>query len=615
MERLCDMCGNMGLKDGDDGFFYCTLCGCRADDVMDTAVEEADTGFEGGIYSASQTRARPRQVASQPPSQFMDSQCQYLENDCVVNGVVPTDPINDTGSLPDTFTSPDFYYSNIRLKYIMGVQIMIQLQCKALVEKFNVSPLIIGLIRPIWLRYVAHERIMADDWGDNVINESESQPGELGEFKIHVRRKGEPHNLLGKRLIPLWYESLRSKIPLSSSLAISYLVCHLAREAILPTDIVNWVLEGKLPYLAAFVEIEKQLGPPSRECPLSSSRMFRPIEVISTHKLESFAASIARRIGLELPPVNFYALASRYLIELSLPVECILPHACRVHEWSMPPQLYLSDNECSLPSRVYVMSIIIVTMRIIYDINGGKWEMMLSGPDDQSMDEKSDLAEEEVNFDGSKLLQILETKYSEHKHIHDYALDLPTYLQHCKDVVFAGLNSSLEDHEEESLIDELWDLYETSKDAEPSDDHKKSEEIRESGGDFSTMGNCSKCPLDDSESPVHASSMNSYKDRAVRQMKSNMEENRFSYLPPIKSTLKNHGYIRYARRKDGALIYAVHADYYIILRSCAQIAQIDMRTLHMGVLTFQRWLEQMEKKIDICLRWNFPGDSCDFCCD
>ncbi|CAH9147253.1 unnamed protein product [Cuscuta epithymum] len=600
MERLCDMCGNLGLKDGDDGFFYCTLCGCRADDVMDTAVEEAvDTNrLEGGsrIYSASQTRARPRHY----------SQYQLHKND-------PVNVNTDTAS----FISPESFFSNLRVKYIMGVQIMIQLQCKALVEKFNVSPLIIGLISPIWLRYVAHERVMADDWGDQVIKQSESQTGELGEFQIPVRGrcKGEPHNLLGKRLMPLWCESLRSKIPLSTSLAISYLVCHLAREAILPTDIVNWVLEGKLPYLAAFVEIEKQLGPPSMECPLSSSSMFRPIKDISSQKLESFAASIARRIGLQLPPVNFYALASRYLSELSLPVENILPHACRVHGWSMPPQLYLSDNECSLPSRVYVMSIIIVAMRIMYDINGGKWEMMLSEPNDHSMDKKSNLAEEEVNFDGSKLLQILVTKYSEHKHIHDYALDLPTYLQHCKDVVFAGLNSSLEDHEEESLIDELWDLYEKSKDAEPSDDHRKRDEMRESGGDFNTTGDCPKCPSDDSESPVHESSKKSYKDQAVRQMKSNMEENRFSYLPPIKSTSKNHGYIRYARKKDGALIYAVHADYYIILRSCAQIAQIDMRTLHMGVLTFQRWLEQIEKKIDICLRWNHRGDSCDFCRD
>ncbi|CAH9085273.1 unnamed protein product [Cuscuta europaea] len=573
MERLCDMCGNLGLEGGDDGFFYCTLCACRADDVMDTAVEGADTnGREGPrIYSASQTRPRPR---------LHHSQHQLHNND----------PMNHTAS----FTPPDSCSSNLRVKYIMGVQIMIQLQCRALVEKFNVSPLIIGLIRPIWLRYVAHERVMADDdWGDQVINQSESQTGELG-----------------KR-----FESLRSKIPLSTSLAISYLLCHLAREAILPTDILNWALQGKLPYLAAFVEIEKQLGPPSRECSFSSSRMFRPTEAISSQKLESFAASIARRIGLQLPPVNFYALASRYLAELSLPLENILPHACRVHEWSMPPQLYLSDNECSLPPHVYVMCMIIVTMRIMYDINGGKWEMMLSDPNDHSMDEKSDLVEEEVKFDGSKLLQILVTNYSEHKHIHDYALDLPTYLQHCKDVVFAGLNSSLEDHEEESLIKELWDLYETSKDAEPSDGHRNSEEMRESGGDFNTTSNRPKCPLDDSESPVHASSKKSYKDRAIRQMKSNMEENLFSYLPPIKSTLKNHGYIRYARKKDGALIYAVHADYYIILRSCAQVAQIDMRTLHMGVLTFQRWLEKIEKRIDACLLWNLPEDSCDFCCD
>ncbi|XP_049368464.1 TATA box-binding protein-associated factor RNA polymerase I subunit B-like, partial [Solanum verrucosum] len=44
----------------------------------------------------------------------------------------------------------------------------------------------------------------------------------------------------------------------------------------------------------------------------------------------------------------------------------------------MPPELYLSDNDSRLPSRVCVMPILIVTMRILYDLNGGKWELIAS---------------------------------------------------------------------------------------------------------------------------------------------------------------------------------------------------------------------------------------------
>jgi hypothetical protein len=42
----------------------------------------------------------------------------------------------------------------------------------------------------------------------------------------------------------------------------------------------------------------------------------------------------------------------------------------------------------------------------------------------------------------------------------EYSKDLPTYLQYCKDVVFAGLEPAFEDHEEKRLIEEFWDFYE-----------------------------------------------------------------------------------------------------------------------------------------------------------
>lgn len=177
----------------------------------------------------------------------------------------------------------------------------------------------------------------------------------------------------------IWFRSLRKEIPLPYSLAVSFLACHLAREAILPTDIVKWSLEGKLPYFAAFVDIENVIGPPPKACPISSSLMFRPLESITLQKLEAMTASIAESIGLDLPPVNFYAIASRYIEKLSLPAEKILPHACRIYEWSMPPDLWLSTNELRLPTRVCVMSILIVAIRILYNIHGfGDWERRLS---------------------------------------------------------------------------------------------------------------------------------------------------------------------------------------------------------------------------------------------
>lgn len=198
-------------------------------------------------------------------------------------------------------------------------------------------------------------------------------------FQPRAKYRDEPHTLHGQRAIMIWYKFLRQKIPLSTSLAISFLACHVVREAILPTDIVKWSIEGKIPYFAAFVEIEKWFGQTSVACSLSPSFMFRPSKSVPPQKLESFAASIAESIGLHLPPVNFYALASHYLKQLCLPVEKILPHALKIQEWSMPPDLWLSTNECRFPTRVCVMSILIVAIRILYNINGfGAWETSLS---------------------------------------------------------------------------------------------------------------------------------------------------------------------------------------------------------------------------------------------
>ncbi|KAL2545111.1 TATA box-binding protein-associated factor RNA polymerase I subunit B [Forsythia ovata] len=130
----------------------------------------------------------------------------------------------------------------------------------------------------------------------------------------------------------IWYRSLYSTISLSYSLAISFLVCHVTREAILPTDILKWAIEEKLPYFAASVEIKKQLGSHSKACPISVSRMFRPIYVVSPQKLESMAADIAHKIQLELSSVNFYAIAYRYCRQLSLPTSKILYVACHTCE-------------------------------------------------------------------------------------------------------------------------------------------------------------------------------------------------------------------------------------------------------------------------------------------
>ncbi|GKD39720.1 TATA box-binding protein-associated factor RNA polymerase I subunit B isoform X1, partial [Tanacetum coccineum] len=110
-------------------------------------------------------------------------------------------------------------------------------------------------------------------------------------------------------------------------------------------------------------------------------------------------------------------------------------------------------------------------------------------------------------------------------------------------------------------------------------------------------------------------SKGSHKERAIQRMISNMEENRFCYIPPRKR-VQRLDYLHYTRKKgDGTYVYAAHADYYILLRSCARVAQLDVRTMHAAVLTFERRLNWLEKNIDHCLNDAPPYEACELCHD
>ncbi|KAF8399474.1 hypothetical protein HHK36_015340 [Tetracentron sinense] len=739
----CHACGNVGFDNCDDGFYYCLRCGSQAEDIVETGVAEEDFldqgDGHGAIYlSGHRRRIRHSVIKTEPlsDSQFLHYQTQQYPQSQFWNSLTLTDDRfksikiedqedvkpsvpNDFGAVPNGLRrlSSEEYCSEIRIRYVMGIQLMIQFQCQSLVENFGASPLICGLAGVIWMRLVAVSGVFDDGWADKAVEDSEVQePGNQGllcftvffsyllntissliaeETKVHKPRakySAEPQNIHGQRAVMIWFRSLKKIIPISSSLAVSFLACHIAREAILPTDILKWSLDGKLPYLTAFVDIEKCFGRPSSACPLSSCFMFRPSKAVAVQRLESLAASVAQAIGLHLPPVNFYAIASRYLEKLTLPVEKILPHACHIYEWSMPPDLWLSTNEFRLSSRVCVMSILMVAIRILYNINGfGKWETILSSFSGSSSSydqvEKSDLKcnsrkknndahhcspssnlhengtkpispsrIQKSELDVAEILCDLEATYDKIYDSQEYSKDLPTYLKYCKDVVFAGLAPSFEANEEEKIIEQLWNFYE-SQESEPSKDTDT--EMGCSGGGLNQKRSrdeegcvnnltenkkfrdesCSSIPFVDngtfdvddlmrwrmdghdcSSSPQEEEnsvsdgrdSAETHKDRTLKRMKSNMEENRFCYIPP-RVNIKRLDYLHYVRKNDeGARTYVAHADYYILLRACARVALVDVRNMHAGVLKLERRLAWVEKRIDHCLHLGLPSVPSDF---
>jgi hypothetical protein len=59
---------------------------------------------------------------------------------------------------------------------------MIRLQCEALVEKFNVTPLIVGVASTVWLRFLLTTGVFKDSWANDVLIDSEMQKPETTEL-------------------------------------------------------------------------------------------------------------------------------------------------------------------------------------------------------------------------------------------------------------------------------------------------------------------------------------------------------------------------------------------------------------------------------------------------
>ncbi|XP_006395748.2 TATA box-binding protein-associated factor RNA polymerase I subunit B [Eutrema salsugineum] len=437
---ICKECENDAFSE-EDGFFYCQQCGVRADDIIAIAVDDDDLvgkgeDTRGATYQPIHTRRRPPSHVTNP------SQLRFED-----------------------------YYKQVRDRYVNGFLMMITFQCDALVEKFNVTPLIIGLVGPICLRLVALSGVFDDGWADKAVHDSERRS--QGEVRCVKRRngdKGEPRSFDGKRLVTIWVNQLRKSLPLSSSLAISFLACHKAGAPILPTDIVRWAREGKVPYLSCFLRIQEKMGKRSADCPVEASVMFRPFEVVSAQRLEARAALIVDVIGLPLPPVNLYGIASNYLKRLCISEEKVLDLVSLIRSWSMPSGLYLSKNELRLPTRVCVMSIVIVAVRMIYNINGfGVWERSLgvdicneadvvSDENDEEVSETKTVAEASEEFDTEELLKNLEANYDVAAESVEYEKDLLSYLSHGKNEVFAGLVEAAAD-DTYRTVDSLWKGY------------------------------------------------------------------------------------------------------------------------------------------------------------
>ncbi|KAJ1289643.1 hypothetical protein BS78_02G180500 [Paspalum vaginatum] len=579
---VCKDCGtvdNYSSDDAEDGFFTCRTCSA-IHDTQATVADPHDFPATGNISV--------RRVTTQPtPKLSMCTTMPYPRT--------PQAAPAPTASMFDDFTElskprdfapnvsawgePEDLAVRVRWRYVQGLQVILQRQLEVLVERHRVGVLVCGVAGTIWVRWVAASNVFDKMWARQVLANHEAvgsekhSVGEDNKNPDEMKYECEDDIMVQqdrRKFEFSFLRSLRKMLPVYSTLAVCFLACHIFREAILPTDIYRWAMEGKIPYVAAFTEVDRLLGSSLQDCPLDARQLFRPVRVIGAWQLEAAAGSIAQRVGLRLPSVNFYAIAQCCLKNLSLPIDIILPHACRIYEWAMPAELWLSSNPTRVPTRVCVMAILIVAIRVLYNINGqGTWEKICEeGRKESGFDHDADSptsrklgASNGEEFGMRELLCAIATSYDKINVAHDYSSDLRSYIKYCKEVIFAGVTFS---DEEKHLIEIFRDMYKAREDENPAD-HVKS---KHQGHD------------------------------AMQTLKSEMEDHGFHYMPPRKPR-KSDGYLRYRRRRlGGGFIYVAHADYYMLLRAFAKLAEVDVRIMHISVLKLERRLASIEERIE-----------------
>ncbi|XP_047052262.1 TATA box-binding protein-associated factor RNA polymerase I subunit B-like [Lolium rigidum] len=595
---VCEMCGDTGVfspdDDEDDGYFTCREC-----NFVNTSTQ-ALVSDPGDIQRNRPSIRVPNKSTKTPKSLNADNTqrapaARAFDEPDEPRDFVPGAADAWGGKLEELGT-------RIRQRYVEGLQVILQQQLQALVERHRAGALICGVAGTIWVRWVAASKVFGEMWARKLIVEDEAARG----LKRRSSSQQKPPEVMcewadealirkdRRRVEFIFLRSLRMMLPVYSTLSVCFLACHVAREAILPTDIYRWAMEGKLPYVAAFTQVDKLLGTPVKHCPLSARQLFRPVRVIGAWQLEATAGSIARRIGLRLPSVNFYAIAQRYLSELSLPIGRILPQACRIYEWAMPADLWLSSNPARLPTRVCVMAILILALRVQYNINGqGIWEVSIpdrvteiSASNDTNLPPpmKSDGSTSE-EFGTRELLCTLADAYDKIDVAHDYSKDLHSYLKYCKDVVFPGIACS---DKEKHVIEDFQEMYKGQEDKNPKvrmEETRSTNGVKKRGRDGTSVS--ARCL------PTSSS--------GIRSINSEMEDHGFCYMPPRKRP-RSDGYLHYRRKTTaGSLACIGHADYYMLIRSFAKLAEVDVRIMHDSVLKLERRLAWIEERIGVSL--------------
>ncbi|PRW59254.1 fanconi-associated nuclease 1-like protein isoform X1 [Chlorella sorokiniana] len=263
--------------------------------------------------------------------------------------------------------------------YVQAIQALLQHQAQALIERFGMDPGLSPVLRELWLAFVAHTRLLEpatisrlEALADRTpVSDADDGPSDdEGGGALPRTATGRVlgrHMTYNRRSLRIQRE-IGPMLRLQHTLLLVLLACWRQQEAASPLDITRWALDGHLPYLsfaaeegAGLTQYRNTLG----------AELMAPTGVPSPFYLQTQAAELAVKLGLDCPPLSPALWLERYIAQLELP-QALLPLALQLSDLYLSPLMLMPTQPLrpALHPWAHLMAALVVAVKLCYGLDG-----------------------------------------------------------------------------------------------------------------------------------------------------------------------------------------------------------------------------------------------------
>jgi hypothetical protein len=180
---VCDNCHTADdycADDAEDGQYTCRTCSA-VHATQATAADPHDFPVTGNI-SVRRVATQPTipNLATRTPAPYPRTPHAKPTPSAFDDFVEPSEP-RDFAPGAGAWGQPEDLAARLRLRYVRGLQVILQRQLQVLVEQHRVDALVCGVAGTIWLRWVAASRVFDDMWARQVLADHDKGAGSGGD--------------------------------------------------------------------------------------------------------------------------------------------------------------------------------------------------------------------------------------------------------------------------------------------------------------------------------------------------------------------------------------------------------------------------------------------------